>query len=94
MRDKLTELIYEHYLETNYGLCDECGGSSGHNAAVQIADNLIANGVTVQRQGHWVHDIYNSYGCSECGERETMSHRKLKKYCPHCGADMRGAEHD
>ena len=38
--------------------------------------------------GRWVHDINNLYGCSACLERETMSHRKLKKYCPHCGAKM------
>lgn len=39
--------------------------------------------------GEWIHDINNSYGCSECGERETMSPKKLKNYCPNCGADMR-----
>ena len=39
--------------------------------------------------GRWIHDINNLYGCSECGERETMSPKKLKNYCPNCGADMR-----
>lgn len=38
--------------------------------------------------GRWVHDINNLYGCSACFGRETMSHRKLKKYCPNCGAKM------
>ncbi|MDD6879547.1 MAG: hypothetical protein PUD59_04905 [bacterium] len=38
----------------------------------------------------WVHDINNLYGCSACLGRETMSHRKLKKYCPNCGAKMDG----
>ena len=38
--------------------------------------------------GRWVHDINNLYGCSVCLGRETMSHKKLKKYCPNCGAKM------
>lgn len=39
-------------------------------------------------QGEWVHDINNLYGCSECLSRETMSPKKLKNYCPNCGAKM------
>lgn len=38
--------------------------------------------------GQWVHDINNLYGCSECMKRETMSPKKLKPYCPNCGAKM------
>ena len=38
--------------------------------------------------GQWVHDINNLYGCSECGERETMSPKKLKNFCPNCGTKM------
>lgn len=37
---------------------------------------------------HWVHDANNLYGCSNCLGRETMSPKKLKNYCPHCGAHM------
>ena len=40
--------------------------------------------------GWWIHDINNLYGCSECGERETMPHKKLKNYCHNCGAKMDG----
>ena len=40
------------------------------------------------RRGRWIHDINNLYGCSECFERETMSHKKLKPYCSNCGARM------
>lgn len=40
--------------------------------------------------GRWIHDINNLYSCSECMERETMSPKKLKPYCPNCGAEMRG----
>ena len=40
--------------------------------------------------GRWIHDINNLYGCSECGGRETMSPKKLKPFCPNCGAKMDG----
>lgn len=40
--------------------------------------------------GRWIHDINNLYSCSECMERETMSPKKLKPYCPNCGAKMDG----
>jgi hypothetical protein len=40
--------------------------------------------------GRWIHDINNLYGCSECMKRETMSPKKLKPYCPNCGAKMDG----
>ena len=41
-----------------------------------------------REHGRWIHDYNNLYGCSECMERETMPHRKLKHYCPNCGAKM------
>lgn len=41
-------------------------------------------------RGRWIHDINNLYGCSECMERETMSSKKLKRYCPNCGIKMDG----
>ena len=44
------------------------------------------------RHGRWIHDINNLYGCSECFGRETMSHKKLKPYCPNCGAKMDAKE--
>lgn len=44
--------------------------------------------------GRWIHDINNLYGCSECIKRETMSPKKLKPYCPNCGARMDGGEND
>ena len=56
----------------------------------KFADFMIANDVTVQRHGKWIHDVNNLYGCSECMQRETMSPKKLKNYCPNCGAKMDG----
>lgn len=46
------------------------------------------------RHGEWIHDINNLYGCSECFNRETMSLKRLKPYCPNCGAKMDGGKQD
>lgn len=40
--------------------------------------------------GEWIHDINNLYGCSECMNRETMSAKSMKNFCPNFGADMTG----
>ena len=40
--------------------------------------------------GYWIHDVNNLYACSECLERETMSPKKKKPFCPNCGARMKG----
>lgn len=41
-------------------------------------------------RGKWIHDINNMYGCSICMNRETMSPKKMKNFCPNCGAAMKG----
>ena len=41
-------------------------------------------------QGEWIHDYNNLYGCSACLERESMSPKSKKPYCPNCGAKMKG----
>lgn len=52
--------------------------------------NKSAADVVEVKHGKWIHDYNNVYGCSECLERETMSPKKLKNYCPNCGAKMDG----
>ena len=47
----------------------------------EIADHLIAHGVTVQKHGRWLLDGR----CSECLENPLTTH---KTYCPSCGAKM------
>jgi hypothetical protein len=47
---------------------------------------------SLRPKGRWVHDIYNVFACSECLMRDCMSPKKLKNYCPNCGADMRGED--
>lgn len=62
----------------------------GYGMMVVSVTDIISAPTVEQKKGHWIHDINNLYGCSECMERETMSPKKLKSYCPNCGADMRG----
>lgn len=66
--------------------------TDGWNACI---DYLMSGNIHVPtieaelvRHGQWIHDINNLYGCSECLGRETMSHKKLKPYCPNCGVKM------
>lgn len=57
--------------------------------ATQIADHLIANGVTVQECGEWVYDHWCEFKCSLCGEFSSSKPYKGKEnYCPNCGARM------
>lgn len=66
----------------------------------RIAENLIANGVTVVRHGRWIYNVESGeYVCSACGEN-ALSFTKdtlyginlyetcLTDYCPNCGAKM------
>lgn len=66
-----------------------------HHAMCTVAQGLkdlpAVNAVLVVH-ARWIHDINNLYGCSECMARETMSHKKLKKFCPNCGARMDAEE--
>ena len=53
-----------------------------------MADHLIANGVTVQKQGKWEEKEHGEfYTCSCCG---FITDYRLSNYCPNCGAKMDG----
>ena len=67
---------------------------------LDVADHLIANGVTVQKNGKWevVHGVLTPGGdpllrCSICKSRESehlcgIECRTVWHYCPSCGAKM------
>ena len=71
----------------------------GQKTLGDIADYLIAHGVTVQECGHWISltECANAgVYCSECHKKVykedyAWCNRKNKlrsDYCPHCGAKM------
>jgi hypothetical protein len=86
VREKLVELI-------------ESARYWGSNTSEEIAENLITNGVTVQKCGYWISltDCANAgVYCSICNKKVykedyAWCNRKNKlrsDYCPHCGAKM------
>ena len=80
------------------------------NALVYSFKNGMMAGILsvapiLPRKGEWVDDEPNindwSYKkgnmprhCSACGHRAGKYKYKTYKFCPWCGADMRGADHD
>lgn len=60
------------------------------SASFREVNKLPAADVVEVRHELWVHDYNNLYGCTGCGERETMSRKKMKKFCSNCGARMDG----
>jgi hypothetical protein len=72
--------------------CNKCKYSGSVNCLIEhSADNLIANGVTIRESGEWKDNIF----CSRCGyaaeDDEGYILMSFDDFCPHCGADMRGA---
>lgn len=68
--------------------------ATGWNDAINVIDRAPTVDAEPVRHGEWIHDINNLYGCSECFNRETMSLKRLKPYCPNCGARMDGGKQD
>lgn len=54
--------------------------------------------MTEKPQGKWIKQEWG-YVCSLCGESNDYAydnniHKFVDNYCPHCGADMRGSDHE
>ena len=86
MREKLIELIRQFYMNNFI------------HSYQRLADNLIANGVTIKKRGEWtvIEDDWNEetiYQCPICKEEfvtiDGTPADNLWNYCPACGADMR-----
>ena len=64
----------------------------------RYAEKLIAADVAPVRHGRWIKRGYacgdNEYECSVCHETEWRTSAIRLKYCPYCGADMRGGGED
>ena len=95
VREKLVELIKDGIRQ---GLRSK-GDDRLDYSFEDVADHLIANGVTVQECGYWV----SLTDCANAGVYCSVCHKKVYKedyawcnrknklrsdYCPHCGAKM------
>ena len=49
----------------------------------EYAEELLANGVIVQKQGYWKDNCNGTFTCSVCGGKSSRM-----KYCGNCGAKM------
>ena len=110
VREKLTELLSKYfnigdsyaYNLTRVKSAFSCGTVGlddfeefDDETVADVADYLIANGVTVQERGQWIYDFNlagsNFYRCSVCDRQETILEKEdIYEYCPfcHCGAKM------
>ena len=76
IKEKLVELLVDFNLDTNNHICDGCGTRPVSESCVEIADHLIANGVTIQE---WIsvaeRSPKNGTICLVCTKHEDMSVR-------------------
>ena len=78
MRERLIELLNKSF--------DEQYSKRGLLTAPHTANDLIANGVTIQKRG-WIkvyHGAMRPYSCSECGN----CHYRRVNFCENCGTKL------
>ena len=90
VREKLIEILktkYDHF-------CDQCGINKDSKYTENLASYLIANGVTVQEYGEWVHPkeyvVSNDFLCSKCGHKEASCYPINPRPGGGCIADENG----
>ena len=64
-------------------------GSLGNSVVTEI--NSLPGYVAdaYRPKGRWVNNTNGTYTCDRCGCKHSRSN-----YCPNCGADMRGENHE
>ena len=60
---------------------------------MDIIDGEMLADVQPVRRGYWkkTNDIFYRY-CSVCGTKTDIAYSNVAKFCPECGADMRGED--
>lgn len=90
-------------IDADNGLISKIQRETGCNfiTAQKIVDSMPT--IQERKIGEWCEqndDYFNWYECSECGygsegEMQYSSEYDVRtKYCPNCGAEMRGAENE
>ena len=89
LRGNLQALAYDDW---NQGVT-----TSWADAFREVADMVEEMPTVERKKGKWISlDDFrgkyntNGYKCSECGEQSDYE----ENYCPNCGADMRGNDHE
>lgn len=86
-RDELKQRLIELLSTAGWNLF------TGGRIKAEIADHLIANGVTIRERGEW--RLCKSdcmYVCSRCGYPVHPREQEEWDFCPKCGADNRGGK--
>lgn len=95
VREKLVELLKTNACPSPF-ICDQACKYYGYGDCFpyRFADHLIANGVTVQEYGEWVHPkeyvVSNDFLCSKCGHREVSYYPINPRPGGGCIADENG----
>ena len=73
-------------------ICFECQYYCYPNCQdVKIAEKLYAKGYRKVERGEWIKATpYSQEYCNKCGLTPKTIFGRLPKFCPNCGADMRG----
>lgn len=104
----MRELIYkdEAYKAIDNCICDSCYRISPADAKMNIR-HLVSDANEVDRpQGAWIEMGQNEDGthnvkCNQCdstykmrGHAKSISTKLKYRFCPHCGARMKGADNE
>lgn len=84
----------EEMARTFCGGCDKC--LHGNCTDWYKAEALYDTGYRKQKEGEWISNDLGGYKyafyCSECGWVDGYPFNDRHKYCPNCGAKMKGGE--
>lgn len=73
--------------------------SGAYPVSLEYAINVLKNELSADRpQGEWFKDDEGTFICSACGsgykDQPTIMGKPMFKWCPICGARMKGADDD
>ncbi len=95
MREKQIEEIGKIICGMENG-CDGCMWNKARCNERNYAEEIYKAGYHKQSEGMWISNDLGGYKwayyCSECGWIDGYPFNDRHKYCPNCGAKMKGGE--